>query len=234
MQLDHVLHASLEDPLTWRIWFGVQRLSALIMLMVFSPLLAILCTAVRLESKGGSIYKQLRPGRFGQPFTAYKIRTMQAGADLNPMLARAVVSDAPEVTRIGRVLRDLKIDELPQLWNVVRGEMALVGPRPIAIPLYEYLAEIIPGFVQRLSVYPGLTSLGQVCIEENAAVEEVVEDWSIRFEGERHYLMNRSVIYDLVIIGLTIRFCLFKAIKQFAPRKKRQQLQHCNAQQSRS
>ena len=97
--------------------------------------------------------------------------------------------------------------------------MALVGPRPIAIPLFEHLQDVIPGFAQRLQVHPGLTSLGQVCIEENAAVEDVVEDWSIRFEGERHYLANRSTLYDLVIIGLTVRFVLFKAARQFSSAK---------------
>ena len=145
---------------------------------------------------------------------------MTVGADRNPMLARAVTAATPEVTRVGRVLRELKLDEVPQLWNVVRGEMALVGPRPIAPALHEHLEQEIPGFSERLSVRPGLTSLGQVCIEENAAVENVVEDWSVRFEAERHYLRNRSVAYDLVIIGLTVRYCLRKVGLQIFPERR--------------
>jgi lipopolysaccharide/colanic/teichoic acid biosynthesis glycosyltransferase len=209
------------ETASWRCWYGIQRVFALNALIFATPLLAVLFVAVRLDSPGGFLFRQQRPGRGGRLFSAVKVRTMSLEAEGDPMLARAVTSASPEVTRIGRVLRDLKVDELPQLWNVVRGEMALVGPRPIAIPLQEHLEQKIPCFADRLSVRPGLTSLGQVCIDENAAVEEVVKDWSIRFEAERHYLANRSIAYDLVIIGLTIRYCWRKLSNQFSyPRPK--------------
>jgi len=201
----------------WCCWYALQRILALVSLILAVPLLLIMCVAVRLDSEGSFFYRQRRPGRGGRLFSALKVRTMTVGADQDPLLARAVTSASPEVTRVGRVLRELKLDEVPQLWNVVCGEMALVGPRPIAIPLYEYLEQVIPGFSERLSVHPGLTSLGQVCIEENASGEAVVSDWSIRFEGERHYLKHRSVGYDLVIIGLTARYCLRKVVRHFSP-----------------
>ena len=198
-------------------WLLMQRCLALLMLIVFSPLLAVLFMLVKLDSHGPFLYRQQRPGRFGVPFDAVKIRSMTVGADRNPELAHAVTSDTPEVTRVGRYLRDLKVDELPQLWNVVRGEMAFVGPRPLAPPLQRHLEETIPGFRSRLDVPPGLTSLGQICIDGNEAVEHVVEDWSVRFEGEKHYLAHRSVTYDLAIIFLTAGYCLRKVLRTVLP-----------------
>ena len=102
------------DPgsLGWRCWFVCQRVLALVALLAAEPLLLILYAAVRLDSRGAFIYRQERPGKDGRMFTAYKVRTMTVGADRDPMLARAVAADAPEVTRVGRLLRDLKLDEL--------------------------------------------------------------------------------------------------------------------------
>ena len=199
-------------------WLLVQRLLALLMLAALTPLLAILYIVVKLDSRGPFLYSQERPGRLGQPFRAYKIRSMTVGADRNPQLAHAVTSNTPEVTRAGRYLRDLKLDELPQLWNIVRGEMAFVGPRPIAPSLQEHLEKYIPGFRQRLLVLPGMTSLGQICIEENDAAENVVADWVVRFEGEQHYFLHRNVIYDITIILLTAGYCVRKVVRRLPVR----------------
>jgi polysaccharide export outer membrane protein len=138
------------------------------------------------------------------------------GADKNPELAHAVTSSTPEVTRIGRYLRDLKIDELPQLWNIVRGDMVFVGPRPIAPELQSHLETHIPGFHQRLQALPGITSLGQICIEENDSPENVVKDWAVRFEGEQHYMLHRNIAYDITIILLTAGYCVRKAVRKIA------------------
>jgi lipopolysaccharide/colanic/teichoic acid biosynthesis glycosyltransferase/protein involved in polysaccharide export with SLBB domain len=197
----------------WRIWRLTQQFGALMLLLAAAPLLILLAVVVKCDSPGPFLYSQRRRGYRGKPFTAWKVRTMTVGADRDPMLALAVTSSTPEVTRVGRYLRDLKIDELPQLWNVVRGEMAFVGPRPIAPGLQDYLENNIPGFATRLSVPPGLTSLGQVCIDENESVERVVHDWSMRFEAERHYVALRSVSYDLIIIGMTLAYCLRKVLR---------------------
>ena len=206
-----------SEPLSLRLWALAQRGLAALALLLASPLLLVLCLAVRLDSRGPFLYQQQRPGRDGVPFRTWKIRSMVQGADRNAALARATASDAPEITRVGRILRDLKLDELPQLWNVVRGDMAIVGPRPIAASLQAHLEAEIPGFARRLAVRPGLTSLAQVCIYENEAIEHLVEDWSLRFEAERHYLQHRSVGYDLVVIGLTLGYLLRKVLRRLTP-----------------
>ena len=204
------------DPFAMRIWMVCQRVAALVALILTSPLLLALCIAVRLDSPGPSLYSQIRPGRFGVPFRLWKIRSMVDGADKNASLAIATAIDAPEITRVGRVIRDLKLDELPKLISVVRGDMALVGPRPIAGALYEHLEAQLPGFARRLDVLPGVTSLAQVCICENEDVEHLVEDWSLRFEAERHYLQHRCIAYDLLIIGLTAGYLVRKVVRKIA------------------
>ncbi len=148
-------------------WSVAQRLLAALMLVLLAPLFLILYPAVRLSSPGPFLYSQMRPGRNGVPFRAYKLRTMRVGADRNVDAARSVRSGDPMVTPIGRFLRSTKIDEAPQLYNVVRGDMALVGPRPIAISFQEELEAKIPGFSARLLVKPGLSSLPQVCVLES-------------------------------------------------------------------
>ena len=200
------------------LWSATQRTAALVALACLAPLFAVLYVLVRCDSRGPFLYSQTRPGRHGVPFRTWKIRSMVVGADRNAALARATRSDAPEITRVGRVLRDLKLDELPQLWNVVRGDMAIVGPRPVAASLQAHLEERIPGFAARLDVRPGLTSLAQVCILENEDIEHLVEDWTLRFEAERHYLAQRSPSYDLVIIGLTIAYLLRKTLGRLIPK----------------
>ena len=209
-----VLSAPLPTGGTWQV---LQRFAAACILVLAMPLLAVLFVAVKLTSRGPFIYRQQRPGLHGETFTAYKIRSMRQGADRDPRLARSVRSSSPEVTAIGRVLRDLKLDELPQLWNVVRGDMALVGPRPIAVSLQEELEREIDGFGRRLSVRPGLTNLGQVCVLESANPDRVVDDWRMRFEAERHYLDNRSAVYDLLIIAVTLMYILRKVVGKLRP-----------------
>ena len=200
------------------VWETTQRLVAVIAVLLLAPIFAALFVAVKTTSKGPFIYKQTRPGQNGVPFTAYKIRTMHTGADKDKSRARRVDADDPMITSIGKILRDLKLDELPQLFNVAKGEMALVGPRPIAPTLQSELEGKIAGFGRRLTVKPGLTSLAQVCLFDNEADDKLVEDWSTRFEAELDYIYRRSAAYDLVIIGLTVVF-LLKKVSRRLPRK---------------
>lgn len=201
-----------------KLWFFSQRIMAALALLVLAPLFLCLWIGVKISSKGPFIYAQKRPGLYGAPFTALKVRTMRTGADQDLARARRVDRNDPMITPIGKALRDLKLDELPQLVNVVRGEMALVGPRPIAPTLQEELASQIPGFNRRLNVRPGLTSLAQVCLYDNADADNLVNDWSIRFEAELDYIYNRSAGYDIVIIAMTVAFIVKKILRKL-PRK---------------
>jgi lipopolysaccharide/colanic/teichoic acid biosynthesis glycosyltransferase len=194
-------------------WHWAQRVLAALMLVALSPCLLILFALVKATSRGPALYSQERPGLGGKPFRVWKIRTMRPGSDRDASKARGVRSSDPQVTAIGRILRQLKIDEFPQLWNIVRGEMAFVGPRPIAKSLYEELCREIPGFEQRVSVHPGLTNVGQVCIDENADQNRVIEDWKLRFEAERHYLRSHSPFYDLIVIAMTVLYIGRKLLK---------------------
>lgn len=191
---------------------GIQRVTALIMVIAALPLFALLWILVRATSRGPFLYSQLRPGLHGELFRIWKIRSMAVDSDRCPKLARRVAAGDPRVTKIGHLLRKTKLDELPQLWNVVRGEMAFVGPRPIAESLHDELCLHIPGFEARTSVRPGLSNIGQVSIEDNADEGHLHDDWRERFEAELHYIQHRSVSYDLVVIALTMTFLFNKSI----------------------
>ena len=199
------------------LWPFTQRILAAAALTVSLPVFAVLYPLVRLTSPGPFLYRQQRPGLEGKPFTAWKIRTMRLDSDIDPKTARSVRGDDPRVTRVGRILRDFKLDELPQLWSVVRGDMALVGPRPIAMSFQQELENKIPGFSARLSVKPGITSLPQVCILESQAQERVVADWRQRFEAERHYIQNKSASYDMIVLAMTVLYILRKIGRAMPP-----------------
>ena len=206
----HPVYASFR----YRVWIGCERVMALMLLICLLPLFLVLYFAVRLTSRGPFLYTQNRPGLGGALFKIWKIRTMALGSDRDPLNALAVNKSNPQVTSVGRVLRDLKIDELPQLWNVIVGQMELVGPRPIAIGLHEKLLAEIPGFAARATVRPGLTNLGQITILDNEAAHKLKEDWKTRFDGECHYLQNKSVTYDVVLLALTALFVFRKVLRR--------------------
>jgi N-acetylglucosaminyldiphosphoundecaprenol N-acetyl-beta-D-mannosaminyltransferase len=192
-----VVHA----PLAWSL---AQRSAALVALIAILPLLLVVGLAVRLTSRGPLLFCQTRRGHGGKPFTIFKIRTMREGAEQKTALG--VSRGNPQITRIGRILRQLKIDELPQLWNVVRGDMEVVGPRPIPIALEDRLRSEIPGFIERNRVKPGLTNLAQVAVVDNRVGADLVEDWHERFEAELHYIRRKSFAYDLVTLVMSVAY----------------------------
>ncbi len=193
---------------TSRAWAIAQRLVALLGCIVLSPLILVMLVLVKASSRGPFLFSQERPGYRGAPFRLLKVRTMEPGSETRTALGTSI-SD-PQITPIGRVLRDLKLDELPQLWNVVRGDMELVGPRPLPNDLHHELRANIPGFDLRYEVRPGLTNVSQVAVLDNKLGPRLVEDWRIRFEGELHYIKNKSFTYDAVVLTMTALFVLRK------------------------
>ena len=186
---------------------GVKRAFDLAMgsalLLVFSPVLAACAVAVCLDSRGGPFFGQQRVGIGGRVFTMWKLRTMVDGAERSVEALRASndghgllfkMRDDPRVTRIGRVLRRWSLDELPQLWNVVAGQMSLVGPRP---PLPEEVARYDERIRRRLLVRPGMTGLWQVSGRQEASFEDYV-----RYDVL--YVQNWSITLDLSILLRTI------------------------------
>ncbi|MBL8486669.1 MAG: sugar transferase [Rhodocyclaceae bacterium] len=164
-------------------------LVAAILLLLLFPVLLAVALSIRLMMGSPVLFRQRRPGRGGVPFTLLKFRTMtrEAGPD------GAELPDAQRLTGLGRLLRRLSLDELPQLVNVLRGDMSLVGPRPL---LMEYLPLYSPEQARRHEVPPGITGWAQVN-GRNAV------DWEDRFRLDVWYVDHRSFLLDLRILGLT-------------------------------
>jgi len=163
-------------------------------LAVVSPALAVAALAIKLEGSGPVLYKQRRVGLNGQEFELLKLRTMEVGAEQKGA-GFAVNEGDPRITRVGRLLRRLSLDELPQLWNVVRGDMSLIGPRPtLAYQVRRYT----PRQRRRLEVKPGITGWAQ--IHGRAKLP-----WDDRIELDVWYVENRSPLLDLKILARTPR-----------------------------
>jgi len=139
-----------DPPLRSGLPRSVDLIAGAIGLLLAGPLLGLAAAAVMLESRGGALFRQVRVGQHGRPFTLYKLRTMRIGSEGPQITSRA----DGRITRVGRLLRTLKIDELPTLWNVIKGDMSLVGPRP-EVPRYVNLRE--PAWRSALRVRPGVT-----------------------------------------------------------------------------
>jgi lipopolysaccharide/colanic/teichoic acid biosynthesis glycosyltransferase len=166
-------------------------------LLLCAPLLAVAALAVRLEGQGPVLYRQRRIGKDGREFSLLKLRTMVAGSD--PVGVGTVVTrDDPRVTRVGRILRRTSFDEVPNLINVLRGEMALVGPRPtIPAQVRDYTARQH----RRHEVRPGITGWAQV--QGRAGIP-----WEERIELDVWYVDNRSFALDLRILARTVRLAV--------------------------
>ncbi|WP_138205056.1 sugar transferase [Haloimpatiens lingqiaonensis] len=174
-------------------------LLSLLVAIVAVPIIFVTCILVRLESKGSSIYKQERCGRFGKTFNVFKIRSMYIDAEREG--PRWADKNDSRVTRVGKIIRRTRIDELPQLWNIIKGDMSIVGPRPERACFTEEFSKYIPDFRERLKVMPGLTGYAQV----NGGYDITPKE---KLQLDLKYIEKRSLLMDIKIILKTIKIVL--------------------------
>ncbi|WP_158932099.1 exopolysaccharide biosynthesis polyprenyl glycosylphosphotransferase [Acidisphaera sp. S103] len=198
-----------QDFLAGKRSAGLKRLCDIVvggcMLVLLLPLMALTALAIKIDSPGPVFYRQRRVGRVDTTFTLFKFRSMTADAEANGRPLWAQKQD-PRVTRVGRVIRATRIDELPQLANILRGEMSLVGPRPERPHFVKQLARAIPLYRQRTYVKPGLTGWAQVNFPYGASVEDARE----KLAFDLYYVKNRTIVLDMIILISTIRVVLFR------------------------
>jgi lipopolysaccharide/colanic/teichoic acid biosynthesis glycosyltransferase len=179
----------------------VDILSALCILVVFWPVMLVTALAIRMESKGPSVFKQERMGFGGKTFTVYKFRSMrvqdESERDLNSDMTK---SDDDRITRIGRFIRKTRIDELPQVFNILKGEMSWIGPRPETLRLSKWYEAEIPFYRYRHIVRPGISGWAQV---KQGHVTEV-DDIRMKLEYDMYYVKHFSLWMDLLIVVKTI------------------------------
>ncbi len=173
---------------------------AAVLLVVTAPVMALVALAVRLSSRGRVVFRQTRVGRSGQPFTILKFRTMHEAAEVETGPVLATRND-PRVTLLGRLLRATRLDELPQLWNVWRGDMSFVGPRPERPEFVRDYQRDIQGYTERFKVRPGLTGYAQVNGEYHTSA-------STKLKYDLAYIHNRSLWLDLRILSETMKVML--------------------------
>jgi exopolysaccharide biosynthesis polyprenyl glycosylphosphotransferase len=173
---------------------------AAVLLVLSLPVLGVAVCCIKLTSSGPTLYRQRRVGRDNKEFVMYKLRTMidRAEATTGPVLAG--VGDE-RITRVGRFLRAMRIDEIPQLFNVLNGTMSLVGPRPERPEFVEEFLQTIPGYAERLQVKPGLTGLAQVNGEYHTTAE-------YKLKYDLAYIYNYSLWLDMRILAETVKVML--------------------------
>lgn len=172
------------------------------LLVLFSPLLLLIATTVRLDSPGPAIYRQNRMGQHGKVFTIYKFRSMHTNAEAHG--AQWAGQNDARVTRVGRILRVTRLDELPQLLNVVRGDMSFIGPRPERPEFANMLESSIPYYEHRHLVRPGITGWAQVMYPYGASVEDARE----KLQYDLYYIKRYSLLLDMAIVFKTVRVVL--------------------------
>jgi sugar transferase (PEP-CTERM system associated) len=176
-----------------------------ICLMLFLPLIPLISLLIELTSPGPVLYRQKRVGLSGKAFTCYKFRTMRADAEsaLGPTWAG---DDDPRVTKVGRWLRRMRLDEIPQLWNVLRGDMGFVGPRPERPEFVEWLSREIPYYHLRHIIRPGITGWAQVRYQYGASLQEAKE----KLKYDLYYIKHMSLSLDLLIFSESIKTVLLR------------------------
>lgn len=181
-----------------------QKIIALLLLLFSLPILVIAMCVIWLESDGGVIFRQIRVGKDQKHFVIYKLRTMIS----TPSTKKDALFGSKEscVTIVGRILRVLKIDELPQLVNVLKGDMNLVGPRPVRVQLHDYYLEHIIDFGKRYQVAPGIVGISQL-------VDPKDRNRALGVHLDLYYIQNRSLKLDLQILSCTTTYLVFSIIE---------------------
>ena len=177
---------------------------SLVMLFLTLPLMTLTAIAIKADTPGPVFYRQTRIGKFGQPFTLFKFRSMTTDAEAGG--AVWAQKKDPRVTRVGAFIRTTRIDELPQLANVILGQMSLVGPRPERPHFVSQLAAAIPFYHERSYVKPGVTGWAQVNYPYGASVEDARE----KLAYDLYYVKHRGILLDLLILLSTVRVVLFR------------------------
>lgn len=195
-----------EDSAVRRLTRRAVDIALSVLLLICSfPLALFIAMLIKLESHGPVFYRQERVGLHGRPFQLLKFRSMQADAEVDSGPQWAHLAD-PRVTRVGVLLRRTRIDELPQLWNVLCGEMGMIGPRPERPYFVAQLAAELPCYQARSLVKPGITGWAQVNYRYGASVE----DARVKLGYDLYYVKHRSVLLDLSILAATVRVVLFQ------------------------
>jgi sugar transferase (PEP-CTERM system associated) len=176
--------------------------SGLLLLLTF-PLIALFALLVKLDSRGPAFFRQQRIGLYGQPFTLLKLRSMRADAEAGG--AKWATEDDPRITRVGRFIRTVRIDELPQVWTVLKGQMSFVGPRPEVPEFVEDLEDRLPYYAERHMVKPGITGWAQLNYPYGASIE----DSRCKLEYDLYYAKNYTPFLDLLILLQTLRVVLW-------------------------
>jgi sugar transferase (PEP-CTERM system associated) len=176
---------------------------AFIGLVLTLPIMAITAIAIKLDSRGPILYRQKRIGRRNSIFTIMKFRSMRVDAETDgPVWAE---ENDPRITRVGRIIRKLRIDELPQFINIIRGEMNFIGPRPERPEFVAQLEQEIPYYSQRHLIKPGLTGWAQIRYPYSASVEDARQ----KLQYDLYYIKNQSLMLDAIILFETARIVLF-------------------------
>lgn len=199
---------------------GIEWLAAFILLALAIPVLFALAILLKLTSEGPVFYQQTRLGRHGRPFQIYKLRTMTHGCEAVTGPVWSIAGD-PRVTKVGRWLRDTHLDELPQLWNILRGDMSLIGPRPERPVIAENIERALPTFRDRLLIRPGITGLAQMRLPADSDLHVVKQ----KLAHDLSYIARMGPRLDAMIVistfahfvGMAATAVSRRLVQPFAP-----------------
>jgi exopolysaccharide biosynthesis polyprenyl glycosylphosphotransferase len=192
-----------RDPLIMFTKRVIDIIVSAIGLLVSAPITLLTAVVIKLDSPGAMFYRQERVGQNDEPVTIYKFRSMRESAEANggPVWA---AEDDPRVTRVGKIIRKLRIDEIPQMINVLKGEMSLVGPRPERPFFVQTLNKRIPYYSLRHSIKPGITGWAQICYPYGDSEDDAIE----KLQYDLYYMKNMSPLFDLQIIFESLKVVL--------------------------